>query len=1271
VSSVINHVTFADPLSPSLEARFRETPRVLNGDAPIVGIGRFLDARGLAPPQASRPRFIVGCVYNSSGLGLRRLTDYELAALKDVPILLLDFLRKRGGSCDLQLVRTMAQGHPSKVLHMGADYLLSVFDRGGYAPSSRQLIGRSRSVSQGSFGSTLPNSSQIAFIRRALELAMTEELDDDEILGEAVSSAEIRTKEGQKEDDSPIHFHIWDLMFLRSWATIFPGGERFSLVDTWNDPRKCITIHPCSNAEDRLYSDTQLSCPVQLPRWRWSLFKIRAAALRYWRRETARSFHRYIRTFLSGASTIAEDVPSNTCVRPKNLSLPRKRKRDLEPQRQYQVTEYQWEGWSPGMKRGTSKGELEYQQFWRRRNCHSSELTRSLEIGRDCIRRTSNALWWDWNAGSALLFWKWPSSHMKWARDGQPHFIIGDLPKFTRPQRVADTPKLMELMRKKVNKVRERTYIEVGEVKSLTHMFAVPKGEADIRMVYNGTSSGLNDVIFAPHFGLPTTANTFRSLLLGYYQADLDVAEMFLCFPLGMELRPYAGVDVTLIRTRGAAAAKWEVERMRLWERWARNFMGLRDSPYRSLQLMLMAKQLSYGKRTDPNNPFAWERVVLNLPGSETYDPSLPWVMKIRSDGHLACEVYVYVDDGRITGWCKMECWRAARRFSSVISSLGIQDAYRKRTEALREQGTWIGGVTLTTPPAILTEEEGRSFQVSVTVTQMKWVKIQGLVEELHEMISTHPDALDRERLEQIRGFLNYAARTYRWLNTYLKGLHLTIDGWRPDRDPEGYRIRAVGKPGEDTEDHPEFGEGNLKTNESAIRQAERDFEAGKELDLDAYRVRPYADVPAGAPRTVKAVPRLKGDVETLLEFVKGDAPAIQKCRVSTVAVALYLMGDASGAGFGSALWDNEGVEYEAGNWKQHWEEESSNFREASNLTARIEKLGNDGTLHDKELFVFTDNSSYEGTFYKGHSKTSAKLTELIRRLRVLERKFGCIIHVIHIAGTRMKFSGVDGLSRGDLLEGIMSGSNPWDFIPLNTNANERTGGRVETWVRSWWFDRWGTPWTGTGGDPTLYESSELVTLSPTSWFSLRDIRGHRLWMPPPAAMETIVEVFNEDRIVNPHLAHVFAIPRLMTHLWRKHLFRDADVRFYVQAGAPFWPSTMHEPLTVIIVFPLAHVESYRGPWVVKDLPKAREFGERMDSEFGRPREHGRREFSDLEEPMPSMWEDECRWTRDFLFEFLQAQSTFPPVQGGLLRGMLPSLRGRPLPGTKGVGGRG
>ena len=67
-------------------------------------------------------------------------------------------------------------------------------------------------------------------------------------------------------------------------------------------------------------------------------------------------------------------------------------------------------------------------------------------------------------------------------------------------------------------------------------------------------------------------------------------------------------------------------------ERWCRNRMGLRDSPLRF----------------------------------EDYRPDLPWVMKVRLDSHLACEVFVYVDDGRITGFCREICWAAARRMASV-----------------------------------------------------------------------------------------------------------------------------------------------------------------------------------------------------------------------------------------------------------------------------------------------------------------------------------------------------------------------------------------------------------------------------------------------------------------------------------------------------------------------------------------------------------------------------------------------------------------------------
>jgi len=79
--------------------------------------------------------------------------------------------------------------------------------------------------------------------------------------------------------------------------------------------------------------------------------------------------------------------------------------------------------------------------------------------------------------------------------------------------------------------------------------------------------------------------------------------------------------------------------------------MGLTDSPYRSSQLLIKAKYIAYGDRHDINNPCQWEIVVLNLPGYPGYDPTMLWVMKVYVDGHLACKVYLYVDDGRITGW--------------------------------------------------------------------------------------------------------------------------------------------------------------------------------------------------------------------------------------------------------------------------------------------------------------------------------------------------------------------------------------------------------------------------------------------------------------------------------------------------------------------------------------------------------------------------------------------------------------------------------------------
>jgi hypothetical protein len=82
-------------------------------------------------------------------------------------------------------------------------------------------------------------------------------------------------------------------------------------------------------------------------------------------------------------------------------------------------------------------------------------------------------------------------------------------------------------MRKKLSVVKERRYIHPGFVKSLTSYFSVPKGEEDIRMVYDGIVSGLNDSIWVPRFILPTMNTHLRGVDEETEMADVDVGECF------------------------------------------------------------------------------------------------------------------------------------------------------------------------------------------------------------------------------------------------------------------------------------------------------------------------------------------------------------------------------------------------------------------------------------------------------------------------------------------------------------------------------------------------------------------------------------------------------------------------------------------------------------------------------------------------------------------------------------------------------------------------
>jgi hypothetical protein len=103
------------------------------------------------------------------------------------------------------------------------------------------------------------------------------------------------------------------------------------------------------------------------------------------------------------------------------------------------------------------------------------------------------------------------------------------------------------LVADKLQKILDQGYVIIAVdsdfIKSLMGFFEVEKGD-DIRMVYNGTSCGLNKVLWAPNFLLPCPDTATYLLSYGYYMVDIHLGEMFLNSPLP-ELcnKRYSGVD--------------------------------------------------------------------------------------------------------------------------------------------------------------------------------------------------------------------------------------------------------------------------------------------------------------------------------------------------------------------------------------------------------------------------------------------------------------------------------------------------------------------------------------------------------------------------------------------------------------------------------------------------------------------------------------------------------------------------------------------------------
>lgn len=72
------------------------------------------------------------------------------------------------------------------------------------------------------------------------------------------------------------------------------------------------------------------------------------------------------------------------------------------------------------------------------------------------------------------------------------------------------------------------------------------------------------------------------------------------------------------------------------------------------MRYFYLAKEFARGEPSADDNALRFDQVVLNLPGMERYDPSLPNVMKWNDRvQRIAGDVITFVDDLRATGYDK------------------------------------------------------------------------------------------------------------------------------------------------------------------------------------------------------------------------------------------------------------------------------------------------------------------------------------------------------------------------------------------------------------------------------------------------------------------------------------------------------------------------------------------------------------------------------------------------------------------------------------------
>lgn len=819
------------------------------------------------------------------------------------------------------------------------------------------------------------------------------------------------------------------------------------------------------------------------------------------------------------------------------------------------------------------------------KNGQATDLGMEIHALNAVLWHSTQGNWFEYKSGSALHYFRFPVFYQDIAKDGVPVFFEKEGPRTKRKQPKMSDTNMRRTVASKVGKVINRGYVMSSGIRllSLIKYFAVPKTDTDYRIVYDATANKLNEAVWAPSFWLPTIDTLVRYIDADTWMMDRDIGDMFLNFPLDKKVWPYTGLHLGDLFDETVEEDAAVLEKAGgHWVHWVRCLMGFKPSPYNTIKTALVVEEVVRGDRFCEKNPYQWDYVRLNLPGSADYDPRLSWISKMRKDGLIACDLFTFVDDERPTGATEELCWQAGHRLGYIQTYLGVQDSARKVRPCSQKCGSWAGAVVHIIP----------NLGVCVLTSDEKWKRMKDILSKWLERLERGDSELDHKELLSDRGFLVYLTRSYPAMVPYLKGFHLTIEMWRGDRDEDGWPLKSpLSRNDEVVEDgeicDPDDTLLNYKIEEASCGEPDSSH-CGSDDAADEES--PTFDFPR-APQSgfTQPVPRFIEDIKALKCLSESDSPPLRVIRCKTVFMAVYGFADASGKGFCGTLGYHDSINYRIGVWGRDVDSESSNYKELRNLVETAEEEAAAGRLFNAEFYLFTDNSTAESSFYRGSSK-SKLLHGLVVRLRRLEMDYNLVIYLIHVAGTRMIAQGTDGGSRGSLLEGVMTGKSMLDFVELSKSAVERYEPLLD-WIRNWsdlpclsplTAEQWFVEGHGiTGGE----KNADGI------WMPTHDRPNQTyLWTPPPTVADAALEQLLTARHKRTDTYHIIAIPRLMAPRWRRLFAKVCDFNCLIPAGSECWPSHMFEPLMLGIVLPFTH----HRPWQLKRAPYVLELERKM-----------------------------------------------------------------------------